>query len=82
MAQMVSLSLRTIRSLQGKGLPHIRVGRRVLFDPIRVKAWLEQRADATAQAEDACPGSEATSEASMIPESARRRPGRPRRIVL
>ena len=42
LAPMLSLSVRTIRKFQELGMPQVRVGRRVLFDPIAVKEWLER----------------------------------------
>jgi excisionase family DNA binding protein len=43
LAPLLSLSVRTIRELQAQGMPMIRVGRRVLFDPAAVKDWLARR---------------------------------------
>jgi len=66
LTQMLSLSVRTIRDLQKRGMPLVRVGRRVLFDLIRVKEWLVRGG----------------AEAPKHPAPEERRPGRPRRIVL
>ncbi len=49
LAPLLSLSVRTIRGLQTQGMPMIRVGRRVLFDPVAVKDWLARRSAATAR---------------------------------
>ena len=68
LAPMLSLSVWTVRHLEEQGMPHIRVGRRVLFDPIRVKEWLEQRGAQPPVAD-------------TRPEPTRRRTGRPRRLV-
>ena len=46
LAPMLSLSVRTIRVLQEQGIPHTRVGRRVLFDPLAARNWLMHRAGA------------------------------------
>lgn len=41
-ARRLGLSERTIRSLVGRGeLPVVRVGRRLLFDPHDLTAWIE-----------------------------------------
>lgn len=37
---IIGLSVRTIRRLQGLGMPCVRVGRRVLFRPEEVVEWL------------------------------------------
>jgi phage terminase Nu1 subunit (DNA packaging protein) len=66
LSQMLSISVRTIRGLQERGMPMVRVGRRVLFDPVRVKEWLVQGGAADTK--------------QGAPKG--RRPGRPRRIVL
>ena len=68
LAPMLSLSVWTVRRLEDQGMPHIRVGRRVLFDPMRVKAWLEDRSGEAL-------------EAQTTPEPTRRRRGRPRRVA-
>jgi phage terminase Nu1 subunit (DNA packaging protein) len=43
LAPLLSLSVRTIRVSQAQGVPMVRVGRRVLFDPAAVKDWLARR---------------------------------------
>ena len=45
LAPLLSLSVRTIRLLQQQGIPHTRVGRRVLFDPLAARDWLMHRAE-------------------------------------
>ncbi len=65
LAEALSLSPRTLLRLGSKGMPCIRVGRRVLFDPVAVKEWLVR-------------GGANSETAAAVPPS---RPGRPRRVV-
>ena len=65
LAEALSLSPRTLLRLGSKGMPCIRVGRRVLFDPVAVKEWLAQG------------GAEGKAPAGSLPP----KPGRPRRVV-
>ena len=42
LAQLTSLSVFTIRKFRKLGLPHYRVGRKILVDPQEFEAWLQQ----------------------------------------
>ena len=78
LASVVSLSPRTLRSFMAKGMPCIRAGRRVLFDPLRVKEWLERGGAAPGGA-----GRDVGEQGGLSDAAVHRRPtGRPRRVVL
>ncbi len=64
---MLGVSGNTVRNLLARGLPCVRVGRRVLFNPQRVMEWLEKGMADPGRSQGNGPA---------------RRPGRPRRIVL
>ena len=43
-AKALAISERTLWGLtNGGGLPHVRIGRRVLYDPRDLKAWIDQQ---------------------------------------
>jgi excisionase family DNA binding protein len=45
-AERYKLAMPTIRLWTRKGMPHLRVGKRLVrFDPAAVQAWIEQRTD-------------------------------------
>ena len=46
LAQVYRLKTPTIRLWTRQGMPHLRCGRLVRFDPQRVQAWLEQKSKA------------------------------------
>jgi hypothetical protein len=47
-----SLSVYTLRNFVKKGMPHFRVGRKILVNPKEFDAWFEQHFRASAHADD------------------------------
>jgi excisionase family DNA binding protein len=43
LAQLLNVERRVIYGLRHKGLPTLRVGKQLRFDPLHVKAWLDQQ---------------------------------------
>jgi excisionase family DNA binding protein len=43
LAQLLNVERRVIYGLVRKGLPALRVGKQLRFDPLHVKAWLDQQ---------------------------------------
>ena len=43
LAQLLNVERRVIYGLRQKGLPTLRVGKQLRFDPLHVKAWLDQQ---------------------------------------
>jgi excisionase family DNA binding protein len=43
LAQLLNVARRVIYGLRHKGLPTLRVGKQLRFDPLQVKAWLDQQ---------------------------------------
>ena len=52
LSQKKSLSVYTLRKFVKKGMPHFRVGRKILVNPKEFDAWFEQRFRASAHADD------------------------------
>ena len=42
-ARVLAVSPRTVRRLLSRGLPHVRIGRVLRFDPVDVGSWVEAR---------------------------------------
>ena len=47
-----SLSVYTLRTFVKKGMPHFRVGRKILVNPKEFDAWFEQRFRASAHSDN------------------------------
>jgi len=48
-ARRMGLSPRSLFSLRRKGLPHIKIGSRVLYSPSDLRAWIERRKGAKSE---------------------------------
>ncbi len=52
-AKWLRVCLRTLDALRRQGMPCYRLGRQLRFDPVAVKGWLAEHAQAGAAAEGA-----------------------------